>query len=130
MKSSEELAIDNQIIKATEHAYISLWSILDKDKTFYNNSLAVLLHDGKMPCSFSGPEDTVGLARILNHIGLPFRYITNGFELKEGSKVTYRENKMYRKTPQVTHYRENRFNSVGKDEPDENKLGWNERRNK
>lgn len=128
MTLSEESTIDIHILKATVHAYTALWSILDKDKTYYNLSLKDLLRDGYLRCSFTGADDIVGFTRILNHIGITFRYISNGIELKENAKIHYRDDKMYKKAPAPTTNNEKSFNRVGKEEPDESKLGWADRK--
>lgn len=128
MKPGEESAIDVHIVKATEHAYETLWGVLNKDKRYYNESLKELLRDSCLLCSFTGTDDIVGFTRILNHIGLSFQYITKGIELKENAKINYQAERMYRKQPEPTYRYENKFNRVGKQDPEEGKIGWNERR--
>ncbi|MDQ8012056.1 MAG: hypothetical protein REI96_06390 [Flavobacterium nitrogenifigens] len=81
-----------------------------------------------MTCSFTGSDDVVGFTRILNHIGLGFQYTTKGLQLKDNAKNLYREEKMIKKPIEITYNHEKRFNRVGKDEPEEGKIGWNERR--
>lgn len=128
MTSSEEAAIDAHILKAKEYAYETLWSVLNKDKAFYGRAIADLLRDGYLHCSYDGTDDIVGFTRILHHIGLEIQHTPKGLELKENAKFTYREKRIYRKTAEITYHHEKRFNRVGKDEPEEGKLGWNERR--
>lgn len=128
MTPAEETAIDAHILKSKENAYVTLWSELNKDKAFYSRAITDLLRDGYFHCSFDGSDDIVGFTKILNHIGLEIQYISKGIELKDNAKMLYRETRMYRKAVEVTYNHEKRFNRVGKDEPEEDKLGWNERR--
>lgn len=128
MTPAEQLVIDKHIINSIENAYTTLWAILDKDKTFYNESLNSLLRDGVVTCSFDD-NDVVGFSKVLNHLGLPFNYVPNGIALKEDARLYYRENKIYRKPPEANPYlHEKKFNRVGKDEPEDGKLGWCDRK--
>ncbi|MFW0739731.1 hypothetical protein [Flavobacterium sp. T12S277] len=128
MTPTEEITIDAHILKSKESAYITLWSVLNKDKAYYNKSMKDLLRDGYLHCSFTSADDIVGLTRILNHIGLTFEFVPRGIELKEKAKQYYRDTKMYHKAPIVTFDSEKKYSRVGKDEPEENKLGWCDRK--
>jgi hypothetical protein len=77
---------------------------------------------------FTSSDDIVGFTRILNHIGLKFEYIPKGIELKGNAKKHYSDSAMYRKSPIVKFDYEKKYNRVGKDEPEENKLGWCDRK--
>lgn len=127
MTTAEEAAIDAHILKSKQYAYETLWGILNKDKAYYSSSIDDLLRDGRLSCSFNGSDDIVGLTKILNHIGLEFKYVPNGLELKDNAKLHYRGDRMNRKPVEITYHHEKRFNKVGKDEPDEGKIGWSDR---
>ncbi|WP_294958640.1 hypothetical protein [uncultured Flavobacterium sp.] len=128
MTPADETKIDAHILKSKENAYITLWSVLNKDKAYYNASIKDLLRDGYLHCSFTSSDDIVGFTRILNHIGLEFEYVTKGIELKENAKKHYRDTRMCPKMTIITFAQEKKYNRVGKDEPDDNKLGWCDRK--
>ncbi|BFM41645.1 hypothetical protein CFS9_02860 [Flavobacterium sp. CFS9] len=128
MTKKEELLIDAHIWKRKEFAFITLWGVLEKDKTFYNNSLEGLIQYGNVLCKIVGKDDVVGLTKILNHLGLNFEFVASGLKLMENSKLDYRENVMNKKASFVDYGYEKKFNRIVKDEPEDDKIGWSDRK--
>lgn len=126
MTTSEELLIDTHIWKSREFAFTSLWSVLERDKTYYNDSLEGLIKYGNVLCKIIGKNDVVGLTRILQHIGLNYEFVASGIRLKENAKLDYREIKIYKKVAPVDYGYEKKFNRVGKEDRYENRVGWAE----
>lgn len=130
MTASEEAAIDSHIWQSREYAYITLWSTLKRNKTFYDISLIGLAQYGNVICKIIGNDDIVGFTRILDHIGLPIEFEKSGIRLKKNAKLIYRESKMYKKPLIITdpYQHEKKFNRVGKKEADYDKPGWCDRK--
>lgn len=123
MTPTEETQINNHIWNSLQTAFITFWSILEKDKTFYRDSISVLLNHGDVIYEPMGNEDMSGLTQILVHLGLPFIHITNGIRLKEDAKSQYKENKMIRK-PYITPVFEKKHMSIGKPDKYDGRPGW------
>ncbi|URM37153.1 hypothetical protein [Flavobacterium anhuiense] len=128
MTIEEEEAINAHIWKSREFAYISLSSTLARNKYFYDISLIGLARYGNVLCKLLGNDDVVGFTKILHHIGLKFEYVASGIKLTENAKLEYKENRMNKKPAIIfSSNHERKFNSLGKKEPDEGKLGWAEK---
>lgn len=125
MTPLEEKQIDNHIWNSLQTAFITFWSILEKDKTFYRESISILLNGGDVKYEPFGKEDMSGLTQILAHLGLPFQHIANGIRLNDDAKIRYKENKMIRK-PYIPPVYEKKHMSIGKPDKYDGRLGWAE----
>ncbi|MFC4477405.1 hypothetical protein [Flavobacterium chungangensis] len=124
MTPAEETQINNRIWNSLQSAFITLWSELEKDKSFYRESLNILLNGGDVTYEINDDKDMSGLTRILTFIGLPFKHIAMGLRLSEDSKVQYRDNKMIAK-PFIQPVYEKKQMSIGKtDTYDNGRIGW------
>ncbi|WP_026730190.1 hypothetical protein [Flavobacterium denitrificans] len=126
MTKEEEKSIDSHIWNSRESAYTTLWTMLDKNKYYYDLSLVGLVTYGNMLCNIFGKDDVVGFTRILHHIGLEFEFVKSGIQLKENAKVLYKENRMNPKPHEVKYNYDKKTLRVGKEDRYENKIGWAE----
>ncbi|WP_047775992.1 hypothetical protein [Flavobacterium sp. ABG] len=104
--------MENEVQKAnTVDAHILEASGLVKDKRGYN-ALLNLLQNGLLMFERLGIEDTSKFIKVLDKIGLEWRFITDGIELKENAKSMYYIREIYNKqeshkpTSKLRNYKE------------------------
>ncbi|SHH75444.1 hypothetical protein [Flavobacterium johnsoniae] len=120
MTASEELEIDVHLLRASNLRTTSIGY-----KAFER-----LLLNGRLSSDSLGSDYTlfVNFTKVLDHLQLEYQFITGGLALKENAKENYRQNVMLRRHQPVKIYRTNERQRVGKDEPEENKIGWCDRK--
>lgn len=121
MTSSQELEVDAHLLRASNLRPTSIGY-----KAFER-----LLHDGKLYSNTVGQDYTVfvNFTKVLDYLKLEYQFISGGLALKENAKENYRQNIMFKKheLPIKLTYTSQR-QKLGKDEPDDNKIGWCDRK--
>lgn len=90
-------------------------------------ALKILLEYGNLLYWCLGKDDTLDLAKVLIYLNFRYEHVRGGLQLRENSKMDFYYLVMYRKRVIGKPRYDQRYNRVGKDEPDENKLGWAEK---
>jgi hypothetical protein len=90
-------------------------------------ALKILLEYGNLLYWCLGKDDTLDLAKVLIHLNFKYEHVSGGLQLRENSKLDFYYLVMYRKRVVIKKGYDQKYSRVGKDEPDENKLGWAEK---
>lgn len=121
----------NEVEKAkAADAHILKASQLVKEKRGYN-ALIVLLSAGVLMNDRLGQNETYDFTKILDRVGVEYRFIPHGIELRENAKSNYYHNVMYPQKLEpkndfnTSYYHNDKNLSVGKEE----KQGWVRTRN-
>ncbi len=123
MKLSEELEIDAHILAASNLKITSIG---------YKALVSLLKYGNFMSYAFRDYDIFVNFTRMLNHLQVEIEFVPFGLQLKENAKLNYRNNmmtlkhqKLINQTP--TQHKES-SSRIGKQDPDDGKLGWAERK--
>jgi hypothetical protein len=92
-------------------------------------AIKILLEQGNILYWVLGNDDTLDLCKIFIFLNFSYQHVSGGVQLREDSKSNFYHTVMYPKKTQ-TFYNDYRSKtlSVGKEEREEKKIGWNERR--
>lgn len=114
--------------KAEVDAYVLAASNLRTTSRGYK-ALKILFEHGNLLYCYLGKWDTLELTKLLIHLKFNYEFVTGGIQLCENSKSDFYYTIMHYKAPEArTKYRENTTKRVGKDEREDGKLGWADRK--
>jgi len=120
MTPSQELEVDAHILAASNLRNTSIG---------YKALASVLKHGNLLCIAFCDYEVFVNFTRMLWHLKVDFEFVPFGLQLKENTKQCYRDARMIPKAaPVVTYNYEKKYSRIGKDDPEEGKIEWNEKR--
>lgn len=119
MTTSEESTIDAHVLEASNLRTTSIG---------YKALVSLLKYGNVLTYAFSDYTVFVSFTRVLDHLHLEYEFVAFGLQLKENAKLSYYQNVVNRKVPEFKPTYHEGKNRVGKDDPEEGKIGWAEKR--
>lgn len=114
-------------IETEVDAYILAHSKLRESSRGYK-AIKTLLQEGNLLYWCLGKDDTLELCKIFIYLNFNYQHVSGGLQLRPNSKHEFYHNVMYPKRIERTNYNKSSSNQkLGKDEPDDDRMGWAER---